>query len=633
MPYIKTFFKTIFFITFLGCAFLLGALFFVVHNHNIDFSILAHYRPGAASIILDDQGNEWARFQLDKREPIKLENIPQHLIDAFTSAEDWEFFNHPGISWRGIARSTLVNLYHGRKVQGASTITQQLIKLLFFDCKKTFERKIKEQIYAFLVERQCTKEQILETYLNHIYFGCGIYGVQAACERFWGKSVTQITIAQAAMLAGIVRSPGNYCPLISLDLAQKRRNIVLHSMRKRNLITPQQYETAKIESIATKSGEQNLFAAHVKESLRVFLEDLVGKKALYCDGLIIQTTINRAIQTQAEKLFYEQSSQLKKNLNNDIDGALISMDVKSGEIKALIGGYDFNNSKFNRALQAKRQMGSIFKPLIYACALQAGLHFTDTDIDEPFEMMQPNGALWKPNNYNDQFNGRITLAYALSHSNNIVTIKTLLKIGMQPVIDLAKKCHISGPFHNYPSLALGCIDCNLKEVTGMFNVFANAGIYIEPHMIKWIKDQWGKKIWKYNPVKEYVLPSRISGQVAHVLTLALERTRQSMKDSWIESQAISKTGTTNDSRVCWYVGSTPELTTAIYIGCDNNRSLGNRIFPIKTAFPIWLGLNKEFPSKQKKFSYDSSLKEILIHEKTGRLAYDAHHPEIISILA
>lgn len=624
-------FKFIFAFSFITFAFIAGSFFYFLNNNNINFSKLENYNPGKPSILLDDQGNEWARFELDKREPIQLFQMPQHLINAFLAVEDHQFFKHAGISWKGIIRSIMVNIYKGRRVQGASTITQQLTRLLFFDCKKTFERKIKEQFYAIIIERQFTKEQILQTYLNHVYFGCGIYGVQAAAQRFWGKSIEQISIAQAAALAGIVRSPGNYCPLLYPLSSQKRRDTVLSLMFNHGFINEHEYKDAKNEELRVSCNEKNMLAPHLRESIRLILEDIVGKKALYSEGFIIQTTLNKDIQMQADAIFKKQCQKLKKTLQKDIDGALISMETFSGEIKALIGGYDYVQSKFNRALQARRQMGSTFKPLVYAAALESGIKFSDIDMDEPFEMVQFNGNVWRPGNYNEQFNGQITLAYALSHSNNIVTIKTLLKTGMKSIIELAKKSHLKGPFNEFPSLALGCIDTTLKEMVGMFNVFANSGIYIEPHFIKWIKDQWGTKIYKFTPEKNSVVNSRVSSQVAKVLMHSLERIHQGWSGTWLPCQAISKTGTTNDSRTCWYVGSTPQITTGLYIGCDDNTSLGKNIYPSKTAFPIWFELNRKIAIDSLEFAFDPSLQEILIDERTAQTVH-TWEPGIMKVL-
>jgi penicillin-binding protein 1A len=642
---IAVYFRSFLLFLFFLVAFAAGGFFYLVHHKPIDFSILERYDSGTPTILLDDEGVEWARFQLEKREPITLQQVPPHLINAFIAAEDWAFFEHAGISWRGIIRSLLVNLYHGRYVQGASTITQQLVKLLFFNSKKTITRKIKEQLCAVLVEQQYTKEQILQTYLNHVYFGCGIYGVQAASQRFWGKDAQQLTVAQSALLASIVRSPAQYCPLICPFSAQKRRNVTLRSMHRLGHIDQQGYEQAKGEGLALVTRENDMVAPHLKETIRLFLEELIGKETLYGGGLVVKTTLNATVQRLAQQEFSAHMAKLKKTIVSDIDGSLISLDVKSGAIKALIGGYDFNASQFNRALQARRQIGSVFKPLIYAAAILQGKSLRDTDLDEPFELCMANGQVWAPKNFDLEFDGQVTLAYALYRSVNTVAIKTLLAVGYEPVIALARKCHLSGQCNLYPSLALGCVNGTLAEVAGMFNVFANNGVYVAPHYISWIKDRWGTKILRAHypqTLAERVLEPRVSGQVTKVLTLALKRVRQWYPQKWVEGEAISKTGTTNDCRTCWYVAATPNLTTALYIGCDDNRSMGKNVFPFRTAFPIWMSFNRKVQAAQKeskgmqmigdqqKFSYDPSLTEVLVNEKTGQETR-ADDPEAIAI--
>lgn len=621
----------IFIIIFVITAFLGGALFFVIHNHTIDFSILAQYNTGNASVLLDDEGNEWGKFQLDRRDPVDGTRLPQHLINAFIAAEDWDFFSHRGISWKGIIRSIIVNIYHRRKVQGASTITQQLVKLLFFDSQKTFTRKIKEQLYALLVELQLTKEQILYTYLNHVCFGCGIYGVEAASQRFWSKHAHEVSVSEAATLAGIIRSPARYCPLLYPLSAQKRRDVIIGKMKHLGFITEQEYEKILSQPIEIKDKHTDIFAPHIKEMLRVQLESIVGKTSLYSGFLKIQTTINRKMQEIAQDVFTTEMMKLRKEFGNDIDGSMIVIDRKTGEIKALVGGFDFTVSKFNRVTQGRRQIGSTFKPLIYACALEQGMTFADTEMDEPTEWIQ-NNTIWAPKNYNKKFNGQITLAYALSHSNNIVSIKTLLKVGAQHVITLAKKCRIKSNFHSYPSLALGCIDTTLCEAAGMFNVFANDGIYVEPHGLLSIKDRWGVRVYKAAPEHERVLNSRIVGQVKAVLCLGPERVKRMYgPHNWLKSEVMSKTGTTNDSRTCWYAGSTPELTVAVYVGFDDNRSMGDNVYPIRTALPIWLTFNRAVEQNEQKFSYDPSLKKIVVDERTG-LPSTLGKPGTISIL-
>jgi len=615
---------------FLAFSFILGASFFVLHNKAIDFSVLEHYDPGNPTILLDDEGNEWARFQLYKREPVSIEKIPKHLINAFIAAEDWAFFTHCGISFKGIIRSIVKNLYYRRRIQGGSTITQQLVRLLFFNSKKTISRKIKEQIYSILVERQFSKEQILETYLNHICFGRGIYGVQAACQRFWGKNVSDISIEEAATIAGLIQSPEHYFPLAYPTAAKKRRNIVLGQMKKRKFITDDAYKQLTQLPIVTKQKTLNRIAPHLQEHIRIFLEKLVGKHTLYTGGLVIQTTLNKNIQQKATQSFNQQYEIIKKNISSAIDGSLISIDTATGEIKALIGGYDFNKSQYNRAFQSKRQLGSVFKPIVYAAAMQSGTSFDKTEVDEPMEIIV-NKKSWKPNNAYQKFDGQMSLAWALSVSNNIVAIKTLLNIGIKKVIKLAQKFHLNCHFNPYPSLALGCIDVSLKNAAGMFNTFANNGIYVEPHCIKWVKNKWGTKLWKAKTNKERILDPKISGQVVKVLQLGLKRIKRLIPQKWVKSQAISKTGTTNDSRICWFVGSTPTLTTAVYIGRDDNQPMGKNIYPLRTAFPIWIGLYRELEFDKKKFTFDPSLQKICINRRTGEVT-QGDDPEAISIL-
>ena len=598
-------------------AFIGGMCFFILQHAWIDLSILTQVPLGKPSVMLDDQGNEWARFALDKRAPVPFTTMPQQLVHAFLAAEDHNFFKHQGISYRGIIRSIVVNVSRGKMVQGASTITQQLVRLLFFDQRKTFSRKIKEQIAALLVERYYTKEQILEAYLNHVCFGCGIYGVEAACKRFWNKSVHEITITEAAVLAGIVRSPANYCPLTHKESAQKRRNIVLRSMYTQRYINFEQYQDALKEPVIL-AVQQTAIALHLKEALRLQLEDIVGRKKLYEGGLIIQTTLNQEIQKKAEQVFSQHITHLRTTLNPLIDGALLSLNVSTGEIKAVIGGFDFNSSKFNRALQAQRQIGSIFKPIIYAAGLQAGLiSFDQVEVDEPVRLFF-NNQIWSPNNYNNRFEGPMTLAAALSYSNNSIAVKTLMHIGIDSVIKLAEKMRISGTIPPYPSLALGCLDRTLVEITGMFNVFANSGIYVSPHALVWIKDSWGTKIWRYKTIKEPVISLGVSSQINKVLSASLVRLKRKNIYQELPFQAFGKSGTTNDCRTCWFIGSTPTLTTGIYIGCDDNRSLGKNVFPLRTALPIWHAFNLLVGSPIHTFVYDPTLEPITIDERTGR---------------
>jgi penicillin-binding protein 1A len=611
-------------------AFVAGFFFFIFRHPIVDFSVLERYDPGKPSLLLDEKGKEWGRFQFDKRDPIGIKEMPPHLVHAFIAAEDWEFFNHCGLSWKGIARSALTNLYHGRIVQGASTITQQLIKLLYFDHARSFKRKFKEQFFTLLVERQFTKEQILETYLNHVYFGCGIYGVEAASQRFWNKGVQDLSVEQAATLAAVVCSPGNYCPLLYPLSSEHRRNVILGKMKRLSFISSDELTHSKTASLGLESVDSSNIAPHLKETLRRWLEEKFGKQRLYSGGLKIRTTLNPQLQVDAEKAFKKQFKYLRQKLGGDIEGALISIGRSTGEIKALVGGVDFSGSQFNRAFQAYRQQGSVFKPVLYAAALERGMSLLDTAIDEPLKV-QAGGSLWEPRNHTRRFEGEMTLARALSYSNNIISAKTLLEIGVNNVIDCARRCRIKGTLNPYPSLALGCVDSTLFEVVGMFNVFANEGMYVEPHAIKWVKDEWGKKIYRPTYEKEQAISVRIASQIGQALTAGMERKRKTSKH-WLDSAAMSKTGTTNDSRTCWFAGSTPELTTALYVGCDDNRPMGRDIYPVYTAYPVWLNLHKKVKTQTKKFVFDASLKPVFVDWKTGKILASQVNGDVHSLL-
>lgn len=627
----RTIFKFSFYILFFTGSIFFGVLCFFLHNHTIDFSALQQDMQSKPSILLDETGQEWGRFQLDKRKYLLLENMPDHLINAFLVTEDRTFFMHPGISFRGILRSILVNLYSGKKVQGASTITQQLVRLLFFNSKKTFSRKLQEQIYAILVERRWSKEQILEAYLNNVYFGYGIYGVQAAAQRFWGKDISEITLDQAAVLASIMKSPQKYSPIHAKENVLLRRNMILRMMMNHHMITLQEEQDASMQPILIKDPEKNVIAPHLKETIRQFLEKLVGKETLYTGGLVIQTTLNLYVQQACQKAFEQHIGSLRAALHEPIDGSLICIDSQTGEIRSMIGGYDFKTSKINRAIQAYRQMGSIFKLFVYAAALEQGLNFSDVEIDEPFELIQ-NGSIWSPKNHNHKFLGSMTRAYALSHSNNIVTIKTLLQTGIANVIDVARRCHITASMPPYPSLALGCVDVNAMEVVGSFNVIVNHGKYVQPHFIRWVKNSVGKKIYKTDVVSQQVLDATVTSKIARVLTFSIGRLQKKLGVEWFGGQALGKTGTNNDSRSCWFCGATPNLTTAIYVGCDDNRSMGKNVFGSYTGVPIWFEFHQKIAKAPLNFYYDPNLHDHYINWKTGQPSNDTYDPDVVALL-
>ncbi len=600
-------------------AYALGMLFFVTTIPWVDLSALEFNQFAMPSILLDDEGNEWGRFQLDRRKAVQLNAMPEALIAAFLTSEDRSFFKHKGISVRGIVRSVLVNVLRGRRVQGASTITQQLVRLLFFDSKKTFMRKIKEQFLSLSIEKQFSKEVILEAYLNNIYFGCGIYGVQAASQRFWSKDVHDLTLDEAATLAAIVPAPIRYCPLINPQKTRKRRDLILKLMLQLGSITQKEYESAAAKEITVQASDirGHCCSPHAREYVRTILENQFGRSALYTQGLIIQTTLNRKMQESATAHFKKHIERLRKTISGAVDGGLVTLAVHDSSIKSMVGGYNFSASQFNRALNAKRQIGSLFKPIIYSVGLERGvIDFNDTEIDEPITLMNGN-RVWSPKNFNKKFEGRMTLAHALALSKNTISVKTLLKVGMDNVIACAKKCHLAQYLEPYPSLALGCIDATVLQAASLFTLFSHQGVMVEPHLIDWVKDCWGKKLWRHKEVRTPVLSWKTSSKIMQALSTAFDRLKDRYPQLWGDVKAFGKTGTTNDSRTCWFAGGTPSYTTAVYIGRDDNQPLGKDVFPSTTAFALWLEVNKSFLHGSD-FLIEPSLERVLIDPLNGK---------------
>ena len=595
--------KRIFIISFFLAAFCLGGLFFLLEYHWADFSLLWQTKAVQSSVVLDDRGEELFKFERDKRIPILYEQLPIHLVHAFVATEDRDFFDHPGISWRGILRSTLVNLWNRRVVQGASTITQQVVRLLFLTPDRTFLRKVHEVFLALQLERQWTKEQIFEIYVNNIYFGRGIYGVEAACQRFWNKSVLAITYDEAAMLAAIAKSAFYYSPLNSPDQAIKRRNVVLACMRDRGFVTAQICQQAQQKKLwVAQNNQDNGIRQYLKEWIRIWIESMWGRGAPYTMGLKIKTTINKKTQEEAERVFSKKVALLRKSMGPEINGGLLAISPESGAIKASVGGFDFKESEFNRSFKAVRQMGSSFKPILYALGIAQGIDLKTVFVDEPLEFYMKNGKVWKPRNWDNKFRGELSLKDALTCSNNIVSIKLLAEVGIENSINFAKQFGITKSLKPYPSLALGTAEATMEENVGAFNVFANSGFYVKPFLIEKVISKEGRKIWSQRRYKKKILDLWVCEQMVEALAERMRIAKYQLgPSSWLDCDSIGKTGSTNGASSVWFLGATPSLTTAVYIGRDDNKQLGQEVFASKMVFPLWFEFNKAVGSEKKNF--------------------------------
>lgn len=564
---------------------LCGALFFHINHSLLDEQELDKAHHARPTILLDREGAEWARLTRIHSDPVSFARLPQHLVNAIIATEDRSFFSHRGISLRDIVRSIIVNIKARRVRQGASTITQQLVKLTYFDQRRVFSRKLSEQYYALLLELQLSKEEIFERYVNTIYYGCGIYGISAACKAFWNTTVENLTLAQSAVLAGIICSPSRHCPLVNLEGALQRQDITLKRMRTAGFITEEEYIAARADTSVRCAPPPPCCAPHLRETLRTELEALLGKNRLYTEGFIVQTTLDRKKQERSVASFQKMVKKLHDEIDCHLDGAAITLEPYTGAIRAYIGGYSYEKSQFNR-VHARRQIGSLIKPLIFAAALTKGLSLDDIVIDEPF-VHEAGGIVWRPKNVNNKFVGPLTRAQALAKSNNICAIKTYQEAGHDACAMLCNAAGLSIPEQPFLAFALGCIDRTVESITSALALFGQHGLYQKPYSIEWVRDWSGKKIYIHQPdePRQILSPTYTEAIKAVLKKIPARRCAaygyKQIPDSW------GKTGTTNDARNIWFCGGTAKSITGVYLGRDDNKPLSKQVLASQSAFPVW----------------------------------------------
>ncbi len=609
-------------------AFVCGIWLFISTIPPVDFTLLEHnYGNTIGTQVLDTNNNVLWTYSFEYRNAVSFDALPPHLIQAFRAAEDRQFFSHHGISWKGIIRSLLVNAMRGKKAQGASTITQQLVRLLYYGHKKTWLRKIQEQITSLLIEQEYSKEQIFEAYVNTIYLGCGIYGVSTAAWHFWQKEISELTLDEAALIAGIVRHPASYCPLLNSENAGKRRNRVLLSMKECGFINEEEYTTAIEKTVDIKPPLKKNYA-HLRALItqRILDKTQISEESLYNTAYKIKTTIDANLQEQAQTSLSKTIVHLRTTTQFPLDGAWITIDTHTGGIKAIVGGYDFTKSQFNRATQAKRQIGSIHKPFIFAAGLEQGLSLTDVLVDEPVTIKMGNQE-WSPRNHDRKHIGACTRAQGLILSNNIITLKTLLETGYDRLLEYYEIMCPEIKVSPLPSLATGCIDMTPLQGLKSFNALINHGIVVEPFLIESIEDTSGKKIYRHQSKETVVMPWNIASIITKTLENVFERTYKRYYKTAPTFKACGKTGTTFTS--VSYVGATPGYTSIAYVGCDDNRLIP--LWASTTVFPLWTSLHKLLVNESS-FTYAPGLRETYVHALTGSPAKE-NQPYTIKLLS
>jgi len=598
---------------------------------------LDEYRPNLVTKIFDINGEVVDELFVERRALVPLSEIPVDLQNAVIAIEDQRFFKHWGADLHAIARAMLSNLKHGQIVEGGSTITQQLAKALFLTREKTIERKIKELLLSLQLEKDYSKEEILQLYLNQIYFGQGAYGVQEAARIYFGKDVEELNLAESALLAGLPRAPSRYSPFEDVARAYGRRATVLHRMVECGFITPDEERESNNYTLPLEKHQLNESrGSYFVESVRQILEPKYGSNALFKGGLKIYSTLNLKMQKIAERVLVDkldEFDEMKKregktpeeNIPEEtgevterrVQGAIVALDPTTGQIRVMVGGRDFSESQFNRVVQAKRQPGSAFKPFIYTAAMDNGYtvvspiedspvaYYNDginwkllsnttdlSDIDpEIVKNMDPE-KIWIPKNYKETFHGRTLIRDALAYSINVCAVKLLDRIRPPVAATYAEKMGIKSPLEKTLSLALGSSVVTPLEITSAYGVLANQGIRTKPYGIIRVEDANGNVLEENFPEEEVVLSAQTAYIMTHLLREVAER-GTGWYTKYVGRPRAGKTGTTNEFTDAWFIGFVPNLVTGVWVGYDDNQTLGERESGAVAACPIWTEFMKE----------------------------------------
>ena len=586
---------------------------------------IASYQPPATTFIYSDTGDLIGRSYSENRDLVNLAQVPKLVGKAFVAAEDARFFEHPGVDGWSIVRALIKNLASGHRAQGGSTITQQVARSLLLSPEKTYTRKIKEAILAYRIDKALSKNEILQIYLNQIYLGEGAFGIGAAAKTYFAKEVNELNLSEIAVLAGLPQAPSRYSPFKHYNRAKRRQAYVLNRMAEDGYISPTAARRAYKEPLllAPQGGlpeETEYFVQHVKN----YVQNKYGEKKLQQGGLKIYTTVDlqlqRAAADKVRRGITDWKTRQKNSKNDPPEAALVCLEVKTGYIRAMVGGVSFAVSQFNRATQSRRQPGSAFKPIVYVTALSKGFLPNSIINDEPISFTT-EGHTWEPQNFSGKFYGPTTLRNGLVHSRNIVAIKLLQQTGIPETIAMAKTLGIDSPLKANLSLALGASEVSLLELTNAYSVFASGGTYTPPIFIKKIIDRDGTILETNAPSPKRVITEESAFQITYLLKSVIQE-GTGKKARGIPFSA-GKTGTTDHNMDAWFIGYTPSIVTGVWVGHDRHISLGRGETGGQAAAPIWLAFMKETLQKwsTKDFEPPAGITFIPIDKETGDFEY------------
>lgn len=552
---------------------------------------LGDIRPGQASRVLSAEGQLLGQVATEHRQFVQLETIPKALQDAVVATEDQGFYNHIGVDPRAIVRAAVHDVIALGPRQGGSTITQQLARNVYLTRAKTVTRKLAELVLAVQLERAYTKPEIMELYLNQIYFGEGAYGVQVAANTYFGKDVEHLTVPECAMLAGLPKRPEHYSPFKDQQRAVERRNLVLSLMAEQGYLSP-------IEAKIAQKTPLRLVKEHKPLGLNAYrapyftnyvLREVAkkyGPDVLYRGGLTIHTTLNLEMQEAAEEAVQWGASYARGRHWNVEQLALVAVNSHTGAIKAMVGGLDYGKSEYNRAVQGGRQAGSAFKPFVYTAALEVG-YTPDSKIDDtPVSYRGAMGKPWSPKNYDGKYHGHITFKRALSQSYNVATVKVAAKVGITTVIDTAERMGIYHQMDPYLPLAIGSCDVAPLEMASAYAVFATRGMRTEPFGIAKIQDATGRTVFEHKIVTWRVLNEEVADQMVGMLEEVIKSGTGAGIRRRLPFPAAGKTGTSNDYKDAWFVGFADDLSAAVWAGNDQPHPMG-RVAGASLPAPMW----------------------------------------------
>ncbi len=516
-------------------------------------------RPPNVSVLAAD-GAVLAERGL-RRGHVRIDVLPGHLIKAVMATEDRRFYQHMGIDPMGLVRASYRNFAAGTAVQGGSTITQQLAKNLFLSPKRTLTRKLEELVYAVWLEQRFSKDEILELYLNRVYLGGGTYGVEAAARHYFGKSARDVTVSQSAMLAGLLKAPSRYAPTRSVRAASARAQVVLDSMVEAGFLTENQARAASRRPLGLRAKGEHTGYPYAVDWVAMLVPEYIGD---HREALIVETTIDASLQRTSQESLRKLLDGAGRKLRAG-EGAVVVLDPASGAVRALVGGRSYKESPYDRALKARRQPGSAFKPFVYLAALEAGYAPGSIAYDSPV-----NIGGWKPSNYTKNYKGKVTLRYAMAHSLNTVAVKLTSHLGPARVADTARRLGIRSKLRATPSLALGTSEVTLLELAGAYAPFANGGTRVLPHVITRIRNAEGKVLYRRrgSATGQVVAPQHVGAMNDMLNAVVMHGTGKRARIP--RHAAGGKTGTTQNSRDAWFVGYTAHYVAGVWIGNDDN---------------------------------------------------------------